>query len=393
MAIRRKALTAATYFPFNDGIDTQITATSWVDSVLWQYWRAVGELHFATTFLARQVGRVRWNVTIGTDRLSDDKADAFIEDLTMPRGPRFIAEALALNFQVPGRMWYLHQPTTAWEVVSTTHPDIKKRKETADVVVYGINPDPEDPKNPDSPVKANMLTIQELALLQQQQRAQARNRLVQHGILFYPNDVDFDSTFEDDFKSSATAPIADEGSAASVLPHMIGFPSEFIEKWNWMIPEFPYDEALSAKIEAVTRRLALGLDMPPEAMLGIGNMNHWSQWAVQESTYRAHTEPLAEKVGFVLAKAAIKYYDEPVVKITPDPTPLLARVGSVTDALEMFDRGIVDGEFVRDRAGAQDDDKPDEADRREQIEIGARNPSIRRLSQDRQGPPAERAPR
>lgn len=390
MALRRKALTAATFVPFDDAIGTQITATSWADSVLWQYWRIVGELHFATTFLARQVARVRWNVEVNGQRLSDDKADEYIADLTMPRGSRNVAEALALNFQVPGRMWYLHQPTTGWEVVATTHPDVKKRVETADVVVFGINQDPENPKNADSPVKANMLTIQELALLQQQQRAQARNRLAQRGMLFYPNDVDFEGDFETDFKKSVTAPIEDEGSSASVVPHIIGFPSDFIEKWRAMIPDYPYDEQLPAKIEAVTRRLALGLDMPPEALLGIGNANHWSMWAIQESTYRAHTEPLAEKVGFVLAKAAIKFFDEAVVRITPDPTPLLARVGSVTDALEMFDRGIVNAEFVRDRAGAQDDDAPDEATRQEQLGIGSREPAIRRLSQDRQGPPAER---
>lgn len=393
MALRRKALTAATFVPFDEAIGTQITATSWTDSVLWQYWRVVGELHFATTFLARQVARVRWDVEINGQRQSDDKADEIIADLTAPRGVRNIAEALALNFQVTGRMWYLQQPTTGWEVVATTAPEQKKRVDRADIVVFGINQDPENPNLPDSPVRANMLTIQELALLQQQQRAQARNRLAQHGLLIYPNDVDFDSQFEEDFKKSIAAPIQDEGSAASVVPHVFSFPSDFIDKWRWIIPEFPYDESLPAKIEAVTRRLALGLDMPPETLLGIGNMNHWSMWAIQESTYRAHTEPLAEKVGFVLAKAAIKALDEPVVRITPDPTPLLARVGSVTDALEMFDRGIVSAEFVRDRAGAQSDDAPDEAARQEQLGIGSREPAIRRLSQDRQGPPAERPAR
>jgi hypothetical protein len=37
--------------------------------------------------------------------------------------------------------------------------------------------------------------------------------------------------------------------------------------------------------EAV-ERLAIGLDMPPEVLLGLGDSNHWSAWQVDEQTWK-----------------------------------------------------------------------------------------------------------
>jgi hypothetical protein len=73
--------------------------------------------------------------------------------------------------------------------------------------------------------------------------------------------------------------------------------------------------------------------------------------------------------------------------VVPDPTPVLAKLGSVTDALEAFDRGIVSGEYVRSMMGADEDDAPEED---EAPPVEANGTRIRRLSSDRVGPPAER---
>lgn len=385
---RKKALTSATFIPFDTASGmTQYAPSStdkWADTILWGLWDTVGELHFATTFLARQVGRVRWNVTIDGEPLDDDKSDAEIANITSPLGPRIIAEQMALHFQVPGRFWYLNFADRGWDVYASADPDIKKLKAQSVFDILGITRHPLDKKRPDSPVRANVATIQELALLQAQHRGQAITRIIQHGILLIPNDVDFEGDFKESFKKSLQEAIKDPSSPAGSLPHVIDFPSEFIEKWRWMIPEFPYDAALPEKIEAVTRRLALGLDMPPEALLGIGNLTHWSQWAVQEQTYRAHTEPLADKVGFVLAKAIMATREGSVVTVKPDPTPLLAKVGNVVDALEAYDRGIVNADFVAALMGAQEDDRGDG------VPLNTTSPRIRRFSEDRDGQPSER---
>jgi hypothetical protein len=75
--------------------------------------------------------------------------------------------------------------------------------------------------------------------------------------------------------------------------------------------------------------------------------------------------------------------DDADVQVIPDPTPVLAKLGSVTDALEAFDRGIVSPEYVRAQMGADDQDAPDGPPT-------PQNGQIRRLSSDRTGPPAER---
>jgi hypothetical protein len=78
--------------------------------------------------------------------------------------------------------------------------------------------------------------------------------------------------------------------------------------------------------------------------------------------------------------------DELDVQVIPDPTPVLAKLGSVTDSLEAFDRGIVSDEYVRKQMGADDDDAPED----DAPPPPESNGGIRRLSSDRVGPPAER---
>jgi hypothetical protein len=348
----------------------------------------MGELHYASTFMARQVSRLAWDVIVDgvkLDRPEHQQWPDVLNTATFPEGVRNTVDDMTLQFLVPGAFFYL-QELGQWDVAATTTTDVKRRAELAEISIYAINPDPEKQKRPDSPVIANLNTIRELGLLQALQRSQSRNRIAQRGILLYPAEAEFadDTNFEKDFEEAATAPIKDEYAASAVTPLILKYPSELIDKWRHLLLDNPYDEELTAKIESVTRRLAIGLDMPPEALLGMGDATHWTVWNVSESTYRAHMEPWATKVGQVLARAIHRMRgDDADVQVIPDPTPVLAKLGSVTDALEAFDRGIVSPEYVRAQMGADDQDAPDGPPT-------PQNGQIRRLSSDRTGPPAER---
>lgn len=356
----------------------------------WLWWRTMGELHYATTFMARQVSRLAWDVSINGRKLvraENKQWPDVLEEVTFPEGVQATTEDMTLHYLVPGAFHYLRLGEE-WDVYATTTPGLNEIERQANLRLYASNPDPEKPGRPDSPVLANLNTIRELGLLQSLQRSQSRNRIAQRGILFHPAEAQFpdDTNFQQDFETAATEPIKDEFAASAVTPLIIEYPADLIEKWRHLLLESPYDEELSAKIESVTRRLAIGLDMPPEALLGMGDATHWTVWNVAESTYRAHMEPWATKVGQTLARAIYRMRGEGQdVQVIPDPTRVLAKLGSVTDALEAFDRGIVNAEYVRNMMGADDEDAGPGAP-----PAPSQNGQIRRLSTDRVGPPAER---
>lgn len=396
MAKRLTPLVAAVTAPIRRLMDARASDGVYPNeaSEAWMHWRTMGELHYATSFMARQVGRLAWDVVInGTklERAPNRQWPAILEGATFPEGVRDTVEDMTLQYLVPGAFHYV-RVGEEWQVTATTTPGLNELEQEANIWIRAINPDPEKRGRADSPVLANLNTIRELALLQALQRSQSRNRIAQRGILMYPAEAEFpdDTNFEKDFEEAATAPIRDEYAAEAVTPLILKYPEALIEKWRHLVLENPYDEELPAKIESVTRRLAIGLDMPPEALLGMGDATHWTVWNVSESTYRAHMEPWATEVGRVLARAILRMSEEPIdVQVIPDPTPVLAKLGSVTDGFEAYDRHLVNGEFVRSLMGATEDDAPEDEDLMF-IDPAGMPPRIRRLSSDRSGPPAER---
>jgi hypothetical protein len=387
------ALTAAISAPIRRLMDRQATDGIYPGeaSEAWMYWRTMGELHYATSFMARQVSRLGWDVIVNGRKLTRPPNQPWpdvLNEATFPEGVRATVEDMTEQFLVPGAFHYA-RTGDEWDVIATTTAGLNELERAANIWIRAINPDPEKPGRPDSPVLANLNTIRELAILQALQRSQSRNRIAQRGFLLYPAEGEFpeDSNFEADLEEAVVAPIRDEYSPSAVTPPLIKYPADLIAKWRHLIMEFPYDETLTEKIESVTRRLAIGLDMPPEALLGMGDATHWTVWNVSESTYRAHMEPWAVQVGAVLARAIFRMRaDDLDVQVIPDPTPVLAKLGSVTDALEAFDRGIVSDEYVRKMMGADDDDAPDTPP----MLPDGNGSRIRRLSSDRVGPPAER---
>lgn len=332
------------------------------DGDVWRLWRTLGELHYSTTFMARQVGRLAWRVTIGGSEVSPDDAASMIGSVTAPGRPATVTAAMALHMQVAGQFRYVHTDADGWQVLSagrTARVD-PERDRAATVDLRTIRRDPADPDRADSPVKAAAPLARELALLSALSRSQARNRTAQRGLLLYPQEQQWADgfNFADMIQRVMTAPLANEHDASAVVPPTVPTPSELIDKWRLLTLDTGWDDDLPARIEAVTRRLALALDHPPEILLGIGDVNHWSAWQVSEDTYRAHVEPLADWVAGTLAAAISKAgdLDPDAVVVTPDPAELLRRLPTVADTLTAYTLGLVSDEFTRSVLGATEDD-------------------------------------
>lgn len=329
----------------------------------WRLWRLLGVVHQPTTVKAKQVGRVAWNVEVDGELMDEDKAAEVLDAITQPLGVHEAARRLALNLEVAGQVYYT-RTSDEWAVVAATVPRLKERLAKADIIVEGIQPDPEDPTKPTSSIQAALGTAEQIRLAGQMSRNQDRSRL-HRGILFMPKEMQFPEgdDFQADLEEAIAAAIADEYSPSAASPITVTAPAEYIEKVRHMLIESPYDEKLMERITALVVQFAREIDVPVELLLGNIDSNHWNAWLSSEEGYRNHTEPLASLVGEVFASAlkeatGATEFAAARIRVTPDPAELLSRPASFTDAIEALKNGVVGFDYVRRVLGADEDDEP-----------------------------------
>lgn len=350
---------AATSIPTRD-IDNMPRMASGLQERAWRLWRILGVLQFPTGFKARQVSRLDWNVTVNGELLEPEDAKRATDSITAPFGQAQVTESLALNFIVAGQVFYA-RIANEWKVYAATTPRLKDRLKKADIIVEGMTPDPEKPEDAWSSVFATLGTAEQIRLMAAMSRGQDRNRLAQRGILLIPKEGQFpdDDPFMPILEQAMTAPIADEYAASAVVPPVVTYPAEYIDKWKHLVLESSYDDKLMDRIEATIRQFALELDLPPEMLLGNMDSNHWNAWLSSEENIKAYTIPLGTLVGEVLARAMMDAVDGAVqITVTPDPAAMLVRSATVEDAFRALEMLVVGYDYVRRIIGADEDDAP-----------------------------------
>lgn len=164
--------------------------------------------------------------------------------------------------------------------------------------------------------------------------------------------------------------IRNPGSAGAALPQIIDFPAEQIDKIKHIIISDGITKELIEEREAETKRLAVTLTMPIEALLGYGDMNHWSGWLTNETGIKLYISPKAE----LLVTGFTKGVMHPILTamgldlIGPrggmlcfwyDASDLIARPDKSKEARELYDRRELSGKSMRAANGFDEDDKPD----------------------------------
>lgn len=354
---------AASVIPTRSIENMPRTAEGW-QMRAWRLWRLLGVVHFPTSFKAKQVGSLGWNVEVNGEQLDEDAAAEALEAVTAPLGTAEAARRLALNLEVAGQVFYA-RASDEWKVYAATTPKLKELLAAADIRVEGLQPDPEEPTKPTSSIQAALGTAEQIRLMAQMSRNQDRNRLAQRGILLVPKEGQFPEgdDFQANLEEAMTAPIADEYAPSSVVPIKVDFPGDYIEKWRHLVIESPYDDKLMDRIEATVRQFAREIDMPPEMLLGNIDSNHWNAWLSSEENYRGHVQPLGVLVGQVFAQAlmesvgASEFAGADIV-VTPDPSSMLAHRPTVEDAFKALEWAVVGFDFVRRAIGADEEDAP-----------------------------------
>lgn len=252
-----------------------------------------------------------------------------------------IQRDFAVNLLVAGECFLIGQPNnrdTEWDIYSVSEvvPDRQGKlrlrmdpRRTSASDLEDLHPgsfvmriwrrDAEYSRLAESHFRALLDTFESLIIEERAARALARSRMATAGILLLPDEA-FPPTppgqdphqdpIQQRLERLIIAAIQDEGQPSAVVPLVLRLASQYIEKVRHVTFDRKEDDKRIERVQSLLRRVAQGLPIPPEIILGTASLNHWSSWAVDESVWKHHMEPLA----IMLADALTARYLRPLLE-------------------------------------------------------------------------------
>lgn len=320
MPIGQPVTASAVKIKFGRDAKRKISEATWEDRA-WDSYDRLPELHYGIGirshiaekfdyFAARRATPVAEPDRLG--ETDDNEAvsasdQAVIDALEAEGGPdliRRLVTDLIVHFDVVGRAFLVAFETDegrVWKVLSTqelrrnTEGDGRLRRVDIDGTllpdddpiddenVYVVwRPHPRNSRQSDSPLRASLEVAEQLILLNREMRARSFSRLPA-GMLLLPDSMDLGDdedentpteSFERELTDRMMAPITDQGSAGSVAPWVITAGADDIDKIKHLTFDRDWEVSKDDREELI-RRLANGMDLPPEILLGVADLNHW----------------------------------------------------------------------------------------------------------------------
>lgn len=396
----------------------------------WEMYDLVPELGFLANVLAGQAAKARFYVGTTPENPADapvpseDKAltDALLAIGDGPQGLARLVFRLAINLYVPGDGFLVGIPEALlpgyegeayarpdtvnldeldWRMLSVSEMQYLDEHEVELSLGDGkddkIKVDPEDvylirvwrehPRrswDADSPTRRSLTVLRELVGLTMHISAQIDSRLAGAGVIIAPASAaaaakraaglpedSAEDPFTDALIEAMSTPISDRSNASAYTPLVWVVPDEAADLFQFMSFDKGLDGAAKEMREEAIRRFALGSDAPPELLLGVGGMNHWGAWIVQEDVVRTHLEPTLA----LLADALTEQYLRPVMEqlgysqevidrtvVWYDVSHLITRPNQRADALALHGAGVISDAALRAEFGYDDVDAPPQAE-------------------------------
>lgn len=366
------------------------TGSGWQDAA-WHFYNTVGEYAYAVNWVGNLLSRAKLYATVdsggGPVPVPNTHAAAqFLDSFFYNEQGRAMAlQQIGVHYTVPGEAWvvgYQGEDGDVWEVVAS-------RRISSGNGVWMIDGKPIPSANPfmmriwrqhpaqaseaTSPSRAALPILSEIERLTMHVAAQVDSRLASAGILFLPNEMSFSVTNEDGGSVTGTAErfarelqevlsrvIENRDHPSALVPIVVTVDGEFVDKAHHLSFWSELDNhAIELRTEAI-RRLALSMDMPPEILTGQGDTNHWSAWSIDESAIKSHTEPLLNRiandlaVGFLRPMLIDDGMDPEEARnygIGIDTAEMRLRPNRSQEALELWDRGVLDSKTLLEETG------------------------------------------
>ena len=382
----------------------------WQEEV-WEFHEALGEFRYATDWEAKRLSRVRLyaaKLEPDADEPVRAKAGTAVELMTAfaggPGGQAQIMGGLATQLRVPGEGYLIVENVNGiekWSVRSIDEVRVARRRyevidENSPQSGNNWRPLASDSMAPirvwrpnkryhhlaDSSTRAARSTMRELELVNRHIIAQYLSRLASAGVLLFPQEVTFPvreefadapDPFIAEWIEMAAEAIRTPGTASGVVPIPIKVPAEYVDKIKHLDFTLKIDEKISAKRDSAIKRLASQLNVPPEVLLGVSDLNHWNAWISDETSLKVDVAPDAELV----CQAMTTGYLQPRLKASGvedfaqwvvwyDMSELTLRPDRSADAIQLYDRMEINGKALRRETGFAESDKPNSEELKEQ---------------------------
>lgn len=401
---RKPALTAAaSKIGYSRQTAQKLKELPWQDRA-WQVYEAEGSIYFMTRYRSAVARKIDYFAAIVESPGDDPTVDATYNDegelvslgsaakvLEAEGGPELIrrlVSELMVHWDVSGEAYLVRFDVEPfWRILSTQElikqgnayswgdNTFQEGSIDPDGVFRVWKPHPRFHWEPDSPTKHILEDAEELILLRRELKARSQSRLPS-GAWILPDTVDFTPFGEDengtpdDFARELTnhmsMAVKDAGSAASLVPWIltvdradhplvVGGYVSFTRDW-----EVNLDQR-----EALLRSIATGLDVPPEILTGMADLNHWSAWLVSEQAVSQHVAPTVDDIldsltinwfrplleaASVDPEGAVLWRDLSPATVPPDRTGV---------ALDLFRENVISDIAVRRVSDFDEDDAPE----------------------------------
>lgn len=375
----------------------------------WRHYDICGEMRFVVNWVGNAVSRARlYAANVSTDgtitgEVEDERIRTIAE--TMFGSPASKAQAqrlLGINMLTAGEVYivaegYQNAKDDKWYVASAS--EVSRRGEeiivrrsithgggqyklnpAKDLLIRAWNPHPRRYDAADSTVRAILPVLRELEQCTKRVFAELDSRLAGAGILLLPDTIDFAATpgevpgdsqqsgvdgFAALLQKTMATSMQQRDSAAAIVPIVLQVAPEALDK----VKHLTFDSQISDKItemrKSAIERMAMSMDVPPEVLTGMGASNHWSAWAVEESSIKMHIEPLliqladALNIGyFQPALKAAGVADPEKYTLWFDIAPLTVRPNRSDQALQFSEKGLISDKAARENAAFTDEDAP-----------------------------------
>lgn len=376
-----------------------VRAEAW-QARAWEFWDCCGELRYAAMWFANALSRAE--LFIGEPQpdgsvkriTSGPEVDA-LNELTHEDSSKLLKQ-IGQHYFIGGEwylvgvrsqhhqdQWNVHSPQEVkydqgkwWLEKGLGHPRQELENEA---VLHGWNPHPRFHSEPDSPVRAVLDDLEEITLLSLHIKAQINSRLAGAGLLVLPQELEFAAPPNqegDTSVSSANASefmvtlaramgtaISDPSSPSSLVPITVTAPGEFIEKIQHLTFWSDLDEKSTSMRDDAVKRLALGLDLPPEVLTGTAEINHWGAWQIEESSIKAHIEPALQTVCRFLTDDYLHVlFPDSRRGVYSDTSKLRMRPNRSKEAMELYLMGKLNEEALMRETGFSSEDLPNDKD-------------------------------
>lgn len=388
-------------------IKRAIKYESWQDE-LWGFYDSCGEFRYSVDWTGQAGGRAELEVVKqepGKDPVkvtSGLPVEYLDELLDSCGGPAQFIQGVMVHLVCPGESWVVGQDivddTTGqvvsyrWQILDASefdttggitkvpNPDTGEKEQLGDsallIRIWQAHPRKKNLAN--SPARAVLGVLREIENIGKHIGATVDSRLAGNGVLLLPKEVTLTAasgetvdaqTNRDEFMAKLTeamiTPIGDRDSAEAVVPIILRMAGEFIDKVKHLTFGTTFDAMAQTLRDNAIRRLALGLDLPPEQLLGLGGTNHWSAWQIEEAGVKVVIEPKLQLICDALTTQwlvpmleAANVLDADLYRVRYKVDKLILRPNRSEDAFKAYDRGEIGGRALRDATGFNDGDLP-----------------------------------